>query len=225
VQIALLALAVSPVPPFLPIKGGKLGARNPYMYGLLVEMALLAVVATPLAIVMLGRAFGLNTYVPPFEIAVVVSRTVLLPLGLGMLVRAMSPGFADRISGPIALVTKIVLALGVLLLLMAGRHLIAGLLSDGTLAAMAAFTIAGVIVGHLLGGPVDEDRTFLAIATSARHPGVALAAAHAVAPDQQKLVVAAILLYLVVNALVTAPYARWRKRGIPMARATTLAPR
>ena len=62
-----------------------------------------------------------------------------------------------------------------------------------------------------LGGPVPENRTSLAIATSSRHPGVALLLARANFPAE-KLVVAAVLLYLLVNAVLAIPYLLWIKR-------------
>ena len=44
-----------------------------------------------------------------------------------------------------------------------------------------------------------------------RHPGIALAIAHANFPED-KNVLPALLLYLVVGALVAAPYLRWIRR-------------
>jgi BASS family bile acid:Na+ symporter len=69
----------------------------------------------------------------------------------------------------------------------------------------------GLAVGHLFGGPNPEDRTVLALSTATRHPGVALAIAGANAPGGNKTVLAAVLLYLIVNAIVSIPYVNWRK--------------
>jgi BASS family bile acid:Na+ symporter len=85
------------------------------------------------------------------------------------------------------------------------------LTGDGTIIALAAFVLVGLAVGHLLGGPDPEDRTVLALSTASRHPGVALAIAHATFPEQQ-LVLAAVLLYLLVSALVSMLYLAWRRR-------------
>ena len=71
----------------------------------------------------------------------------------------------------------------------------------------------GLAAGHLLGGPQSEDRTALALSTSSRHPAVALAMASANFPDQ-KLIPAAILLYLIVNAIVSLPYLAWRRHRL-----------
>jgi BASS family bile acid:Na+ symporter len=215
VAIALLVLSVSPVPPFLPLKGTKVGTSGAYMFGLMAETAVLSVVVTPVAVVLLAKVFGVSAHVAPMAIAVVVLKTVLVPLGLGMLVRVLWPGAAQRLSRPIGMFAIIVLGLCFVLLLVAARDRIGDLIGNGTLAAIALFSVIGLIVGHLMGGPVEQDRTFLAFATPGRHPGVAFAIAHAIAPEEQKLILAAILLYLVVLSVVSAPYARWRKRGLP----------
>jgi BASS family bile acid:Na+ symporter len=51
----------------------------------------------------------------------------------------------------------------------------------------------------------------LALSTASRHPGVALAIAHANFPDE-KLAPAAVLLYLIVSGIVSLPYLRWNRR-------------
>ena len=86
------------------------------------------------------------------------------------------------------------------------------LVGGGTLLAIAAFILIGIAAGHLLGGPEPANRTVLAIASSSRHPGVAVAILGANF-DNAKPATAAILLYLLVNAVLTIPYQRWRKHA------------
>jgi BASS family bile acid:Na+ symporter len=88
---------------------------------------------------------------------------------------------------------------------------IVSLIGNGTVVAIAAFILAGLAVGHLLGGPDPDDRTVLAFCTAFRHPGVAIAIAGANFPGQ-KLVPAAVLLYLLVSAVVSIPILAWRRR-------------
>jgi bile acid:Na+ symporter, BASS family len=75
------------------------------------------------------------------------------------------------------------------------------------------FVGAGLLVGHLLGGPAPEDRTVLGLATACRHPGLAAALAGAVAPDQ-KLIVAAVVMTAMVGAIATIPYVKARKKAV-----------
>jgi BASS family bile acid:Na+ symporter len=67
-------------------------------------------------------------------------------------------------------------------------------------------------VGHVLGGPLEADRTALAISTASRHPAVALAVATSGPLGEIKTELAIILAYLVVATIVCIPYQKWRER-------------
>ena len=137
--------------------------------------------------------------------------TVLAPLVAGILVRHLAPGLAARFAAPAAHIAGIVLALGFLAVLMTAWPSIFALIGTGALAAVAAFVLIGLLVGHGLGGPDPHDRTVLALAAATRYPGVALAIGSASFPGQKE-VLPAILLYLVAGAVLTIPYVIWRKR-------------
>jgi BASS family bile acid:Na+ symporter len=211
VAIALLALAVSPVPPFLPVKQLKLGAHPAYVFGLLGATSLLAIVLAPLTVALIGLIFSRELALAPLAIVKMVGLTVLMPFSLGLIVRRMKPVFADRMS-PIAgrVGNLLLLVAAVPVLIKIGPDMIS-LIGNGTLAALVAFTVVGQAVGHVLGGPDPNDRTVLALATATRHPGVALAIATQIFPTQ-KLVPSALILYLIVAAITTVPYVRWRRR-------------
>lgn len=211
VEIALITLAVSPVPPALPKKEFKAGGRSSYAIGLLVAASMLAIVIVLIAVELLGRAFRRPVHISPGTIAQIVLMAVLLPLAAGLAVRHFAPSFAERIAKPLSIVARVLLVAGALPILFTAWPAIVSLIGNGTLSAIVAFTLAGLGVGHLMGGPEPEDRTVLALSTASRHPGVAMAIASANFPGQ-KLVLAAVLLYLIVSALVSAPYMAWRRR-------------
>src|SRR5215471_3260106 len=211
VRIALVALMVSPVPPILPRKQLKVGGAQPYIYGLMVVEALLAVVLVPLSVLLLGTFFRFDARVSSSVVAKIVLLTILLPLAAGLVIRELAPAFAARIEPIVSRVGLLLLILGSLpILFFAGRYIVL-LLGNGTLIATVIVALLGLAVGHVLGGPQSGDRTVLGLASSARHPGVAMAIAGSTFPDQ-KLVPAAILLYLLVNALVCIPYLKWIER-------------
>jgi len=212
VEIALIALAVSPVPPVLPKKQVKAGGRGSYAMGLLVAAAVLAIVFVPLAVGLLGRVFGGSAQVSVATIAQLVLTTVIVPLAAGMAVRHFAPAFADRIAKLLSLVAAVLLIASALPVVITAWPAISSLVGNGTVVAIAAFVIVGLAAGHALGGPAPEDRTVLAFSTASRHPGVALAIASANFP-REKLVLAAVLLYLIVNAVVSSLYMKWRHRG------------
>jgi bile acid:Na+ symporter, BASS family len=211
VEIALITLAVSPVPPILPKKELKAGGHASYAIGLLVAAGVLAIVFVPMAVDLLGRGFGISTHISVATIAQLVLFTVLLPLAAGIAVRHFAPAFADRIARLISLVAAVLLIASALPILYVASSAMASLIGNGTIVAIAAFVIFGLTVGHLLGGPEAEDRTVLALSTASRHPGIALAIASASFPGQ-KLVLGAVLLYLIVNLVVSLPYLNWRRR-------------
>lgn len=214
VKIALVLLAVSPVPPVLPKKQLKMGGSFSYVHGLLTAMSLLSIVVVPIAIEVLGKIFSHDVHIGPAAVAKVVVKTILLPLGLGLLAHSWAPGFAQKVSPPLGRFGNLLLIVTALpLLLFAGRSII-GLIGNGTLLAMIAFAVVGVAVGHWLGGPDPSERSTLGLATACRHPGLAITIAAATFPEQRKLVAAAILLYLVVSTIVLLPYNAWSKRRL-----------
>jgi bile acid:Na+ symporter, BASS family len=219
VKIAIVLLSFSPVPPFLPGKQFKLGGSNEYIFGLLVAVSLLSIVIVSLGPELLGWALGHDLNVEPMAIAKVMLTSVLLPLFAGIIVRYLATSFADRSTGMIVKIAGIMLLLSLIPILFVTGSTMISLIGNGTLIAMAAVVIIGLIAGHLLGGPSFGNRSVLALASATRHPGIALVLATALFPDQKKLIIAAILLYLLVNAIVSLPYMAWCKKH--QQRATT----
>jgi BASS family bile acid:Na+ symporter len=213
VAIALLALSVSPVPPFLPQKQLKLVGRQEYVYGLFGAISLLSIVLTPLSIVLIGFAFSRQVNMGPAAVARTVALTVLIPFALGLIIRRRSPTVAARAS-PLAGRAGVVLLLAAVVpVVITMWPAMISLIGDGTLLAIIAFMVVGLALGHRLAGPKPDDRTVLALATATRHPGVALVIAAGNFPDE-KLVAPALMLYLLVGAVVSAPYVIWRKRQL-----------
>ena len=210
--IMLIALSLAPVPPILPRKQAKAHGDAAYSISLLVAAALISLIWIPLALEIDQRLFGLALGISPAAVAKLVGVTILIPLLAGMLARHFLPGLAARFA-------PIISSLGGLLLLAAAAAILAsqwrpiiGLMHDGTVLAMGLFVVLGLLIGHLVGGPAPDHRTVLAMATASRHPGVALAIAHINFPGEKSLA-AAVLLFLVVNAVLSIPYVAWRKRA------------
>jgi bile acid:Na+ symporter, BASS family len=210
VEIALVALALSPVPPVLPKKELKAGGSSSYGFGLLVIAGLFAIVFVPLALEVVERVFSVPLQLSPGQVAQIILLTVLAPLGLGLLVRTIAPPLAERIAKPLSSGATVLLLAGALPILFTKWPAIVSLIGNGTLVAIVVFILVGLTAGHLLGGPDPSDRTVLALSTASRHPGVALAIASANFP-QAKLVLPAVLLYLITGAILTIPYLKWRK--------------
>lgn len=213
-EIALVVLALAPIPPLLPKKGTKAGGEGAYALGLMVMMGLLSVALIPLILMALGTYFHREFGMSPLAIAKVVVVMIVIPLLAGMTVRAAWPALAAKLVGPIALLSLILLLGCAALVLYAVMPAVTHLVGNGTVLAIAAFVIVGLLVGHLLGGPVPERRTVLALSTASRHPAIALAIAKSNFPDEPHLA-ATIVLYLLVATVLAIPYIQWRRRSAP----------
>jgi BASS family bile acid:Na+ symporter len=211
VAIALLALSLSPVPPLMPGKAARAGGDTSYAVGMFVIVSLVSIVWVPFAVQMLGSFFGRPLGVPPATMAKIVAILILGPLLLGMAVRKFAASFAKRIQPSVSIAADVALVVPAALILFSAWRAILGQIGDGTALILAAFVIVGLVVGHLLGGPVPEERTDLALATALRHPGVALTVAAVAFPNEHELK-ALVALYLIVNVLISLPYVRWRAK-------------
>ena len=212
VKIALVALAVSPVPPFFPKKAIKVGGKDDYSVGLLVATAVLAIAVIPLTMEIFERIGSLPLQMPARSVAALVLTTVLVPLLIGIALRAMAPALAERAAKPVAILATVLLVLSVLPVFFGSIRTVLSLIGDGTLLSFVGFALIGYTLGDLLGGPEPENRRVLALATASRHPAIAVAIAHANFP-QQKLAVPAIVLYLIVSGIVTGLASKRNRAG------------
>ncbi len=207
VKIALVALAISPVPPFFPKKAMKAHGHENYAVGILVASAALAIVLVPIALGIFERLRDSPLHVPVKQIVGLMFLTVLLPLFAGIAVHVLSPSFADRAAKPVGTFALILLILSALPVILKVARDIPPLIGNGTLLAMAIFALVGFVAGHALGGPDPDNRHTLALATASRHPAIALAIAHANFP-REPLTAPAIVLYLLASGVFAFIYDR-----------------
>lgn len=213
VEIALVALAISPVPPLLPRRVAKSGGLVSYGVGLMVTASLLSIVFIPIALNVVGRVSGRSLALGPGTVARLIVTSVLVPLAAGMLFRTVAPVAAGRIGKPVSVVAMTLLTIGVLAIFVVASPVAWALIGNGTVAVIIAFIVIGLAAGHLLGGPDPDERVTLALCTACRHPALALAIAGANFPDEKR-VIGAVFLYLILNALVAIPYVTWQSRAI-----------
>jgi bile acid:Na+ symporter, BASS family len=208
VKTAILVLAISAGAPLLPRKLMKLG-REGYVFSLVVTSSLLAVVAVPAWLQVLGTLFGREADLDPGAVAVVIAKAFLAPLALGMLLRWPLSSVAERLSEWLLGAAGATLtASGLGLLLLHGRALVAvGLVP---LLALVATTLVALAIGHAFGGPDPDDRTALAVSCATRHVGIAMLAASTVPGPRIALLV---LAYVLASAVVSIPYLSWRQKA------------
>ena len=180
----------------------------------MVAVSVLSIVLVPVWVEFLGALMGTPFHQDPTTVAGQVLVAVVLPLAAGMLVRAFLPRVAHRAGKPAARAAKVVFTAATLLLLVAVFPQLLKVLTVGTVAALAAFTVLGLAFGHILAGPDPEDSTVLGLSSAFRHPGIALTIASGNFPALY--FGAVIILYLLIVTIVCAPYTkRMQKREAP----------
>jgi BASS family bile acid:Na+ symporter len=210
VEAALIAMALAPVPPILPTKEAKAGGAPSYIIGMLAAAALFSIVFVPAAAELVGRIFERPVHVSAGAVAKIALTSVLAPLMAGVCVALLAPKVAGRMARPLSILGTVLLAVAVVPILVAGWHEIAALFGNYTIVAIVAFVLVGLGVGHVLGGPDPDERTVLALSTATRHPAVAMAIAQDAV--EKPTLLAAVILVLLVGAIVSGPYVKWRRR-------------
>jgi bile acid:Na+ symporter, BASS family len=206
VEIALLVFAVSAGAPLLPRKLMNIG-DGAYTFSLVVLSTLLAIILVPTWLTLLGPEFGNPLELTPGRIAMVFAKSFFLPLVLGMLVYWLFPKFAEQVGDRLMMVAGLVLTACALVLLVLNWNIL--LEARGpSLLILAVLIFSALTIGHMLGGPSEDDRTSLAIACATRHIGIAVLVAASVPGPRTAVLVAA---YIVTAATISIPYLRWRR--------------
>jgi BASS family bile acid:Na+ symporter len=207
VKIGLLILAVSAGAPLLPRKLLSIG-DGAYIFSLVATSSLLAIILVPVWLSLLGPQFGGPPSLTPARVALVLGKSFLLPLVGGMAIRRMFPTFAEKAVGWLMAIAGPVLTLSALVLLGLHWQVLLEARWSGVL-TLAALMIIALAIGHLLGGPAQDDRTALAIACSTRHLGIAVLVAASL-PGPRSAVIMAV--YILTSAAISIPYLKWRRR-------------
>lgn len=206
-KVAVVVVAISAGAPLVPRKLMPL-SNDGYVFSVIATSSLFAIVTVPLWLIALSTLSGATPEVSPSEVGRLLGRAFLLPLAVGMGLRMLAPEFAEKLADILLKVGGIVLTLGGVVLLVLGWPLLreAGWISLIVLGLLTALSLA---IGHLMGGPDEENRTALAISCATRHLGVAVLVAAAVPGERTSVLVVA---YLVASILVSIPYIHWRKK-------------
>jgi BASS family bile acid:Na+ symporter len=202
----ILALSIAPIAPILPRKQLKFGGDTDWVTAFQVTGTLLSLVLAPVYLGLLSRAFGLEMDAPMSSMMTILGMTVFVPLLIGMGLRQASPELASRLVRPLGLAGTVILA-GVALLILVGMWpALVAAASTLALPVYLVVAISGVILGHLFVRGDVSDKVPSAQAAVSRHPGVALTLAGAALGGTQPELLANLLLFILVAAVVLAAY-------------------
>lgn len=212
VVTGLAVLAAAPGAPLTHKRTRMAGGSVPYSASLQLTLALFAVLITPLTLAIFYALFDIQTEsVTTLEVARQVATVQLLPVCLGLAVQRFGPKVSATIGHPLNLVANILFLALVLFALIPGAHMTATL-GGLPIVAIVVMVVVSLIIGHMLGGPLLEERFDLAIASIARNIGLALFIT--TLSGVEKEIIPTILAYLILGSVVAIPYSLWGKRHL-----------
>ena len=197
--VALLLLGGAAGAPFLPKLAGVAGGNLAFAVGLMVLLMVLTVGYMPLVIPLLLEGVSVD----PAQIARSLVLLMLLPLVVGLAVRARFAVVAGRVAPVLNKVSTLSLTIMVLLMLVTNMRSIIGLYGTRGVLASLAFLLVGFGLGWLLGGPARDTRSVLAMGTAQRNIAAALLVGGQNFEEPQ--VVVMVVVVAIVGLLVLMP--------------------
>jgi bile acid:Na+ symporter, BASS family len=200
--IGLLLCGIAGGAPFL-IKLAEFAKSDvAFAVGLMVLLMVVTVGYLPVVMPLFIRGTSVN----PVSIALSLVVLMLVPLGVGLVLRARVPRAAERIRRPDALLSNVSMILVVVLTVAAYFKSVVGVIGTFGVFAAVVFTLICAGIGWLLGGPAATTRNVLALGTAQRNAAAAFVVASQNFDDPN--VVVMITVVLIVSFAMLLPASR-----------------
>jgi bile acid:Na+ symporter, BASS family len=200
--VALLLLGGAAGAPFLPKLAGVAKGNLAFSVGLMVLLMVLTVGYMPIVMPLLLEGVSID----PMEIARSLVLLMLLPLVIGLAVRARFAGAAGWAAPVLNRVSTLSLILMVVLMLVTNLRNIIDLFGTRGVLASIVFLVVGFGLGWLLGGPERDTRSVLAMGTAQRNIAAALVVGGQNFDEPR--VVVMVVVVAIVGLLVLMPLGR-----------------
>jgi BASS family bile acid:Na+ symporter len=200
--VALLLLGAAAGAPFLPKLAGIAKSNLAFAVGLMVMLMVLTVAYMPLVLPALLEGVSVD----PMKIARSLLLLMLLPLGIGLAVKARLANVADRMRAPLNKISSLSLAVLIVLLLVTNIRNVIDLFGTRGILASVLFLLGGAGIGWLVGGTCSGTKGVLALGTAQRNIAAALVVAGQNFNDPKVLVM--VVVVAVVGLLILMPLAR-----------------
>jgi BASS family bile acid:Na+ symporter len=172
-RIGLILLSTAAGAPFLPKLAQAAKGSTAFSVGLMVLLMVVTIIYLPIVLPLLLGDVDVN----PWEIARSLIIMMLIPLAIGLFIRARYEDAAANIQPTFGMASNIaLLALVVLGLVLNFNNMIALVGSFGILAGII-FILISLVIGYLLGGSEGGIRSVMGLGTAQRNISAALVVA------------------------------------------------
>jgi len=201
--IALLLLCTASGAPFLPLLARISKGNLAFSVGLMVLLMVVTVVYMPLVLPLFLEGVSVN----PMKIGRSLVFLMMLPLAIGLLVKARLSRLAARVQPSLGRVSILSLALLIVLLLITNMQNVLSLYGTRGVLASILFIAAGSGIGWLLGGPQPDTRGVMALGTAQRNIAAALVVGGQNFSDPNVIVM--VVVVAIVGLLMLMPLAKY----------------
>ena len=216
---AVILVGCSAGAPFLPTLAGLAKADQATAVGVMVLLMVLTVGFAPVVVPLVLE----GATVAAGDIASSLVLYMLVPLALGLLLRARYPALAESLGGALKRASSAGLVIGIVAGLLVTWREVLGSVGSWIFAGTALVLVAGFAVGWLVGaGRPAGDRTLLGLATAQRNISAALVIAASLGTDTTvRTLVAALVIPIV---LIVAAGEIGRRSADPAAGESSASP-
>jgi len=200
--VALLLLGTAAGAPFLPKLVGVAKGDLAFSVGLMVLLMVLTVGYMPLVLPLLLEGVSVD----PLKIAKSLLLLMLLPLAVGLAIKARLEAIATRARPVLDRISSLSLVVLIVLLLATNIRNVVSLFGTRGILASILFLVVGFGVGWLLGGPGSDTRSVMALGTSQRNIAAALVVGGQNFTDPDVLVM--VVVVAIVGLLILMPLSR-----------------
>jgi BASS family bile acid:Na+ symporter len=204
--IALLLLGTASGAPFLPLLARISKGNLAFSVGLMVLLMVVTVAYMPLVLPL----FLEGVSVDPMKIGRSLVFLMMLPLAIGLLVKASLSGLAAKVQPSLGRVSIVSLALLIALLLITNMQNVLNLYGTRGVLASILFIAAGSGMGWVLGGPQSDTRGVMALGTGQRNIAAALVVGGQNFSDPNVIVM--VVVVAIVGLLMLMPFAKYLAR-------------
>ena len=200
--VGLLLLGCAAGAPFLP-KLAQLAKGNlPFGVGAMVLLMVITVAYLPIVLPLLLPGVTVN----PVRIAQSLVLLMLLPLAIGLFVKARYDATAARVKPTLDWLSNVSLILLIALITVVNFDKVLQVFGTRGILAGLLFIALGFCIGWMLGGPGNDTRPVLALATAQRNIAAALVVGSQSFSDPK--VVVMVIVVAIVGLIILMPLSR-----------------
>jgi BASS family bile acid:Na+ symporter len=205
----LIIMATAAGAPFLPKLAQVAKGNMAFSVGLMTLLMVVTIIYMPIVLPLLLSGVEVN----PWDIAQSLIFMMLIPLAIGLLIKARYESIAESLQPHMSQTSTVAIVLLLVSALVLNFSAIVGLIGTGAILAILIFLIVALVLGYVLGGPEAGTRSVLGLGTAQRNLSAALVVAGQNFADDPNVLVMVLVAGLIGLVLLMVIGGELGKRG------------